>query len=146
MMEEVRRLVSEGKTVTLTVKGYSMNPFMSNMRDVITLGAWKDSQLCKGCVALVRDTRGNYLIHRIIKREGNLVTLMGDGNIGQTETATLDNVIAIMYSIQRKGRTYTTASFICKAYSWIWDERTPVRRYPLWLWRKTHKQIPLDRN
>lgn len=146
MMEEVRRLVSEGKTVTLTVKGYSMNPFMSNMRDVITLGAWKDSQLCKGCVALVRDTRGNYLIHRIIKREGNLVTLMGDGNIGQTETATLDNVIAIMYSIQRKGRIYTTDSFTWKAYSWIWDKLTPVRRYPLWLWRKTHKQIPLDRN
>ena len=70
---------------------------------------------------------------------------MGDGNIGQTETATLDNVIAIMYSIQRKGRTYTTDSFIWKAYSWIWEKLTPVRRYPLWLWRKTHKQIPLDR-
>lgn len=143
MMEEVRRLVAQGKTVSLTVKGYSMNPFMANMRDVITLGPWKDEQICKGCVALVKDTRGNYLIHRIIRRDGDLVTLMGDGNVAQTETATMDNVIAIMYEIRRKGRSYTADSRTWRIYSWIWDKLTPVRRYPLGIWRRLHKQVPL---
>lgn len=144
MMEQIRTLVAEGKTVSLTVKGWSMNPFLSNMRDTITLGPWEDSQIRKGCVALVRDLRGNYLIHRIIKRDGNMVTLMGDGNVAQTEKATLDNVIAIMYEIDRKGRKYTPESFVWKAYSWIWDKLTPVRRYPLWLWRHMVRQIPLE--
>ena len=103
MMEEVRQLISEGHTVSFTVKGNSMNPFMVHMRDKITLGPWKDSDLKPGTVALVLDTRGSHLIHRIISRgymtnpdtgeKVETVTLLGDGNVMQTETATLDNVL-----------------------------------------------------
>ena len=64
MMEEVRTLISEGHTVSFTVKGNSMNPFMVHLRDKITLGPWKEADLKEGVVALVRDTRGNHLIHR----------------------------------------------------------------------------------
>lgn len=136
MMEEIRKLISEGKTVTITVKGNSMNPFMVHLRDQMTLGPWKDEDLRKGTVALVRDIHGNHLIHRIIRRYPDRVVLLGDGNIAQTETATLDNVIGIMYSITRKGRTYTRRSLIWRTYSLLWSLLTPVRRYPLGLWRK----------
>ncbi len=136
MMEEIRTLISEGKTVSLTVKGNSMNPFIVNLRDRITLGPWKDEEIRKGCVALVKDTRGNYLVHRIINREGNTVTLLGDGNLGLLETATMDNVIGIMYSIDRKGRTWTRESLVWRFYSWIWMLLKPVRRWPLGLWRR----------
>lgn len=140
MMEEIRTLISEGKTVTITVKGNSMNPFMVHLRDQITLGPWKDEDIRKGTVALVRDMHGNHLIHRIIRREDGKVTLLGDGNLLQTETATMDNIIGIMYSITRKGRTYTSSSLVWKIYSWIWAILTPVRRWPLGLWRKIFPQ------
>ena len=65
MMEEIRVLISEGKTVTITVKGNSMNPFMVHLRDQMTLGPWKEEDIKKGTVALVRDIHGNHLIHRI---------------------------------------------------------------------------------
>ncbi|MBR2064868.1 MAG: S24/S26 family peptidase [Bacteroidales bacterium] len=136
MMEEIRVLISEGKTVKLTVKGNSMNPFLVSMRDQMTLGPWKDEDIRKGCVALVKDSRDSYLIHRIIKREENTVTLLGDGNIGFTETATLDNIIGIMYSVTRKGREWTSDSLLWRFYSWSWLLLTPVRRWPLGLWRK----------
>lgn len=136
MMEEIRTLISEGRTVTITVKGNSMNPFMVHLRDQMTLGPWKDEDLKKGTVALVRDIHGNHLIHRIIERHPDRVILLGDGNLLQTETATLDNVIGIMYSITRKGRTYTTRSLIWRTYSALWDILTPVRRWPLGLWRR----------
>ena len=110
MMEEIRTLVSEGKTVTLTVKGNSMNPFIVHLRDRMTIGPWKDEDIRKGTVALVKDTRGSYVIHRIIKRDKDRVVLLGDGNIGFTETATLDNVIGIMHNIDRKGRIWTPQS------------------------------------
>ena len=93
MMEEIRKLISEGKTVTITVKGNSMNPFMVHLRDQMTLGPWKGEDLKKGTVALVRDIHGNHLIHRIIERRHDRVILLGDGNIAQKEVATLDNVI-----------------------------------------------------
>ena len=136
MMEEIRTLVSEGKTVTLTVKGNSMNPFIVHLRDRMTIGPWKDEDIRKGTVALVKDTRGSYVIHRIIKRDKDRVVLLGDGNIGFTETATLDNVIGIMHNIDRKGRIWTPQSTLRRLYSWFWMTLTPLRRYPLALWRK----------
>ncbi len=136
MMEEIRVLISEGQSVTLTVKGNSMNPFLVNLRDQVSLGPWEDEDIKKGTVALVKDTRGIYLIHRIIKRNGNTITLLGDGNIKMYETATLENIIGIVYSIDRKGRRWSIDSFVWRAYSWIWMLLTPVRRCPLALWRK----------
>ena len=136
MMEEIRTLVSDGKTVSLTVRGNSMNPMIVDRRDSMTLGPWKDSDLRRGCVALVRDKRGEYLIHRIIHRNGNQLTLLGDGNIRITEKADIDDVIAIMHSLERKGRTITTDSILWKTYSWAWMFLEPVRRWPLGLWRR----------
>lgn len=136
MMEEIRKLISEGGTVSLTVKGNSMNPFIVHLRDEMTLGPWKDEDIRKGCVALVKDTRGNYLIHRIIRRDEDTITLIGDGNVGLYETAVLDNIIGIMYSINRKGKVWKAESWIWKLYSWFWMVILPVRRWPLGLWRR----------
>lgn len=140
LMEEIRQLISEGKTVTITVKGNSMNPFMVHLRDQMTLGPWKKDDIRKGTVALVRDTHGNHLIHRIIKVEQDKITLLGDGNVKMTETATWDNIIGIMYAISRKGRTYTPQSLCWRIYSAIWQFLTPVRRWPLGLWRRIFPQ------
>lgn len=143
MYQEISRLIAEGKTVSITVKGYSMNPFLMHLRDQITLGPWTDGDIRRGTVALVRDVRGNVLIHRIIRRDGNIIILEGDGNIGLQEKATLDGIAGIMHSITRKNRTYSSKSFIWRAYSWIWMFLRPVRLYPLALWRKLNPQQPL---
>lgn len=145
MMEEIRQLISEGKTVAITVKGNSMNPFVVHLRDQMTLGPWKKEDIRKGTVALVRDTRGNHLIHRITEVHPDRVVLLGDGNVKLTETATWDNIIGIMYSITRKGRTYTPQSMIWRIYSAIWMFLTPVRRWPLGLWRRIFPQPVMPR-
>ena len=144
MMEDIRVLISEGKHVTLTVKGNSMNPFLVHLRDQITLGPWQDADIKKGTVALVKDSRGIYLIHRILKRDANTVTLVGDGNVGLSETATLDNIIGIMQGITRKGRTYSSKGIIWKTYSFLWMLLMPVRRWPLGLWRKLNPSKVYD--
>lgn len=143
MMEEIRSLISEGLTVELTAKGYSMNPFIMHLRDLVVLGPWKDEDIRRGTVVLAKDIKGNYVIHRIIKREGSLITLMGDGNIGLTEQAEVKEVIGRLYSVKRKRRTYGTESLIWRLYSWFWMLITPLRRWPLGLWRRLNPQKPL---
>ena len=143
MMQEISRLISEGKTISISAKGYSMNPFIVHMKDQITLGSWTDDQIKKGAVVLVKDVRGCYIIHRIIKREGNVLTLMGDGNIGIIETARVEDIIALMHAVIKKGRTYSVNSLSWRLYSWFWKLLTPVRRYPLAVWRRLHPQQPL---
>lgn len=144
MMEEIRVLISEGKTVSLTVKGNSMNPFMVHLRDQITLGPWKEEDIVKGTVALVKDIRGNYLIHRIIRKDEKTVTLLGDGNIGMTETAEYKNIIGIMYSIRRNGKEVSRNSLKWRFYSWLWMLLTPVKRRPLGLWRRLNRDKVFD--
>lgn len=136
MMEEIRQLISEGHTVSITVKGNSMNPFLVHLRDQITLGGWSDKDIKKGVTALVQDIHGNYVFHRIIRRKGDRLLLMGDGNIGQTETADMSGIIGIMHGITRKGREWTPKSLGWRLYSLLWMWLTPVRRYPLALYRK----------
>lgn len=136
MMEEIRGMVSEGMSVTITVKGNSMNPFIVDGRDQITLGPFEESELRRGCVTLVRDVRGEYLVHRIIGREGDTVILLGDGNLRATEKALVSEVIAVVRSIERKDRSISTESFLWRAYSWVWMALKPVRRWPLGLWRR----------
>ena len=143
IFEEVSKIVAEGSMVTLTAVGYSMNPGIVHMRDQITLGPWTDSDIRPGTVALVRDIRGNIIIHRIIKRKGNYILLEGDGNIGQKEKATLDGIAGIMHSITRKNRIYTSKNLLWRIYSWAWVALRPLRRYPLALWRKLNPQQPL---
>jgi hypothetical protein len=143
IMAEIRQLISEGKTVSITAKGYSMNPFIRHMQDNITIGPWNDRDLKRGTAALVLTTAGEYVFHRIVKREGNMLVLEGDGNLCYKEKATIDNVVGIMHNITRNGRVYTPDSFCWKAYSWIWMTLRPVRRYPLGLWRRLVRQQPL---
>mgnify|MGYP002519636190 CR=1 FL=1 len=140
MMSEISRLISEGRTISITAKGYSMNPFIMHMRDQITLGPWTDEQITAGSVVLVKDSRGSFVIHRIIKREGTKITVMGDGNLGLKETADVKEIIGLMYSVTKKRRTYSVKSLRWRLYSWFWKMLTPVRRYPLALWRRTHHQ------
>ena len=45
LLPEVARLISEGHTVTLTVRGNSMNPFLVDRRDRIVLGPFTDNDL-----------------------------------------------------------------------------------------------------
>ena len=145
IMEEVRKLISEGITVELKAKGYSMNPFIMHMRDELVLGPWEDKEIRKGAVVLVKDRRGQYLLHRIIERCGDEITLMGDGNIGLKEKADVKEVIGLLTAIKRKGRTYNTAdSKVWRLYSTLWTWLTPLRRWPLGLWRRLNPQQPLQ--
>ena len=143
IMSEIGKLISEGHTVTITAKGYSMNPFIVHLKDKLTLGPWEDHMIKKGTVVLVKDSRRNHVLHRIVSRQGNQIILMGDGNVGINEKACTKDIIGMLTSITKKRRTYKTEGLTWRLYSWLWQLITPIKRYPLALWRKLHPQQPL---
>lgn len=136
LVEEIRKLVSEGHTATITIRGNSMNPFIVDGRDMITLGGFEDSEVRRGCVVLFKDSTGEHMIHRVIRRDGNHLTIKGDGNSRKVEKADLEDVIAVMRSIERKGKTYTPQTLSWRVYSALWMLLSPVRRILLGVWRR----------
>lgn len=123
MFSVVQQLLEEGETVKVSVKGQSMLPFFISGTTVV-LHPIAESDFVKGNVVL-GDTGRNYVIHRILKVEGDMVTLFGDGNIIGTESMPREKV----YGIVRIGRFH-------KAMARIWLWMRPVRRYPLWILRR----------
>lgn len=137
LLPEVGRLISEGHTVTLAVRGNSMNPFLVDRRDRIVLGPFTRADLQPGVAVLARDTQSRIVFHRIIRRQGDDLTLQGDGNLRQTEQTCVADVMGIMLSAIRKGKEYPCSGRTWQRYSYWWMKLTPLRRWLLGIFRRT---------
>ena len=93
LMPEVGRLIREGKTVVLPVRGNSMRPFIQNGNDCVELHPLPPV-LRMGDVVLARTSKGYYVLHRVTAISPDLLTLEGDGNIGLRETCRPSDVLA----------------------------------------------------
>lgn len=136
ILPEIQKLISEGHSVTLIAKGASMSPFMVHMRDKAVIGPFDKAALKAGDCVLAKVEGGNFVLHRIIRREGDTLVLKGDGNIRGCEHCSVDDVLGLMRAVIREGKTVSTSSFTWKAYSRIWVFLAPVRRWLLAAWRR----------
>lgn len=136
LLTEVARLIAAGHTVTITVQGNSMNPFLVDGRDKITLGGFLPEQLQPGKAVLARDATGRFVFHRIIRRNVDRLWLQGDGNTAQVEETRVGEVAGVMTEAIRKGKHYPANGSVWRLYSCCWRMLTPVRRWPLALYRR----------
>lgn len=137
---EVVRLLEEGHTVTLQLRGYSMRPFLEDNRDKALLVKARNPQ--RGMPVLAEVGPRHYVLHRIIRIKGDEVVLRGDGNIG-VERCRLSDVKAEAIGFYRKGRSRIdkTNGWKWCLYSLVWAGVTPlfVRRCILAVWRRVVK-------
>lgn len=82
IIEEAIRLTREGVDVTLPVNGNSMLPFIIGGMESVILHA---GPIDVGDVVLAWVDGCRYVVHRIVRIDGNQVTLMGGGNVAGTE-------------------------------------------------------------
>ena len=138
LIPKVKEVIDRGATATLRVKGHSMRIFLSNGRDLVTLVAPERENLRVGDVVLAEIQPKVYVLHRIVQRTQDQLTLMGDGNVGTTEACTINDVIGIVTLFYRKGRTKPDSvnGWKWKTYSRIWLTLTPFRRYILAIHRR----------
>ena len=134
-LPEVIKLLDEGHTVTLQLRGFSMRPFLEDNRDKALLAKAKDIQV--GDAVLAETAPKHYVLHRIIKIQGETVTLRGDGNLG-TEECHVNDIHGYVIGFDRKGRTKLdkTNGIKWRTYSHIWIALYPIRRYLLAAYRR----------
>lgn len=139
LLPEVIRLLEEGHTVTLPLRGYSMRPFLEDGRDKALLKQPEAVNIDD--VVLAEIAPGHYVLHRIVEIIEDQVTLRGDGNMG-VEYCCLNNVRATAIGFYRKGRTTldSTSSIKWRIYSWFWTRLLPLRHYLLFA---LHPHIPV---
>lgn len=133
-LPEVIKLLDEGHTVTLKLRGVSMRPFLEDGRDKALITKAKGVR--RGEAVLAVTSAGKYVLHRVVRVDGDNVTLRGDGNIG-VEHCKVGDVKGFVIGFYRKGRSTIdkTNGFKWIAYSFIWTACLPVRRYLLAFYR-----------
>jgi len=135
IIEEAIRLVEEGVNVTLPVNGHSMLPFIIGGQESVILQA--SERIDVGDVVLAWVDGCRYVVHRVIRIEGEQVTLMGDGNLVGTEHCMLHDVKArVTHVVDAKERTHDLYSGWRKLAARIWYWLRPVRRYLLAIYRR----------
>jgi hypothetical protein len=136
LIGEVKKLLKTFPSVVLPVKGTSMLPFIIGSKESVELVRWeKDFQIGDIVLAWTKDY---YVIHRIIKINGDDYTLMGDGNIIGTESCKRSDIVAkAEYVVDKHGnKHYLYTPRRCQA-SRLWNKLKPVRRWILAIYRRT---------
>lgn len=137
MLPKVAELIASGHTVTLRVKGQSMNPFLRHGRDQVTLAPFETLSLQPGVVVLAREQgSGRIVLHRIIHREGDRLTLQGDGNVQGVELTTVHLVMGQVIEFIRGTKHYPVNGCTWRLYSNLWLKLKPIRRWLLAVCRR----------
>lgn len=134
LLPEVARLLSEGISVTLQVKGTSMLPFIVGDRDSVLLAKAKIFR--RGDIVLAKISDDRYVLHRIITINDLGAVLRGDGNLTVTEHCLVVNICGKAVKIIRNGRYIKTDSFWEKLKVFSWEVLRPMRRYLLAVYRR----------
>lgn len=117
-------LLLAGESLTIRVKGQSMLPFFQSGSSVL-IRPIQESDFKKGRVVLAETDNGMFVIHRIYRVEGDMITLLGDGNLKGTEQMPRNKVY---------GAIDCGALHLALALLWQWIR--PLRRFPLAILRR----------
>ena len=134
LIPELARLLGEEKEVRFTPSGVSMRPFIEGDKDSVVLGPVKEVR--RGDVLLARveaaNGRRTYVLHRLVRIEGQTLVLMGDGNLAGEERCSKEDVIGRVVRIESPtGRRKP----ITRGRVWYW--LLPVRKWLLKIYRHT---------
>lgn len=135
IIEEAVRLVEDGVSVTLPVGGHSMLPFIIGGRESVILQ--KPARPKIGDVVLAWVVPGRWVVHRVIRIDGDNITLMGDGNLRGTESCTLSDVKALItYVVDANGKRRDVYTRWRRIAARLWWHLRPFRRYILAIYRR----------
>lgn len=108
--------------------GISMLPMLKQGRDLFTVEKKTEKRCRKYDVVLYRRPPDQYVLHRIVKVQDNDYVLCGDNCINTEKGITDDDIIGVMKSFVRKGKTHYPNELMYILYSRIWVGTFAFRR------------------
>ena len=133
LIPELARLLNEEKEVRFTPSGVSMRPFIEGDKDSVVLAPIGRPPR-KGDILLAHVTgyasRRTYVLHRLIRIEGETYILQGDGNLTGEEQCGLKDIIGRVIRIESPKGHRKPLTRGC-----IWHALFPVRKWLLKIYR-----------
>ena len=137
LIPEMDCLLKEGREILFTPSGNSMRPFIEGGKDTVLLKKKDDVKVGDMCLAWVsrpHQEQQSYVLHRVIRIEGERVVLMGDGNLQGEEYCTSKDIIG---TVVRITTPWGTNKPVTKGR--LWKLLLPQR----WFWLKVYRHTIL---
>ncbi len=120
-----KELEEEGFLV-YTSKGTSMLPLIKEGRDLLLIKR-KDEKPKKNDIVLYKKA-GKYILHRIIKVNGDRYVLCGDNQIIADPDVREEDIFGILTGLKRKEKTLDFKSASYRIYLFFWCDLFFVRK------------------
>ena len=138
IIAEAIKLVGEGVSVTFPVAGRSMRPFIVGGKENVVLVKPESVKVGDIVLAFVENSR--YVVHRVIRIDGENVTVMGDGNLVGVEHCKIFDVKAIAsHAVNARGKRRSFANPLRRAAARAWVLLRPFRKWLLLAYRVYEK-------
>lgn len=122
----ITECIKSGQKIKMQVTGTSMFPLLHDRKDTVELTA-VSGKLRKYDIVLHRRTNGKYIMHRIIKVKGDVLTIAGDFETEKEYPVYTEQVMAKVCSFWRNGKHFYCDGLFFKAYSFLWVAIFPFR-------------------
>ena len=122
----LRGLVEEGKSVSVTVSGNSMSPFLIHQRDRVFFE--KPARPLKaGDIAFYQRSDGRYVMHRIYKINSDGYFMVGDAQNVIEGPLRREQIFAVITACERKGKRISSGDFWWEFFEKVWIRMVPLR-------------------
>lgn len=123
----IRETLVESGEVSFVSAGVSMLPTIQDRMDTVTL-IKPQGKLRKGDVPFYQRDNGQYILHRVVYVNGDTYVMRGDNQWQNEYNIRHDQIIGVLYSFDRNGKTHKVTDFSYRVYV----KFLPIIRY----WRK----------
>lgn len=123
----IKETLNSGSPFILTVTGCSMRPTLKSQGDKVELVSTDIRPVKKGEIVFFQRENGDCILHRVIKKKGDLLTINGDAQ-AWTETVDISRVIGVVSRFNRNGKWIDCDNPIYCIYSKFWIISKPLRR------------------
>jgi len=114
-------------TMTYSNVGISMMPLLRQGKDLFTVRKKTEARCQKYDVVLYRRPPSHYVLHRVIQVREKDYVILGDNCINKEYGITDDDIIGVMESFVRDGKTYSVSDKKYRLYVFFWCFSIPLR-------------------
>ncbi len=135
MVEHIQALLTEASAVPLVISGNSMSPFLVHGRDTVYLSRI-EKPVKRGDMVLYRRENGSYILHRVYAVKGPLYDMVGDAQTDIELSVRREDMIAVVTSVNRKGKILKRNSFCWMFFEKIWIRMIKIRSFAVKFYSK----------
>ncbi len=127
-MEPLIALLEDAEAVPLVISGGSMIPFLVHRRDTVYLSK-ADRPLKRGDMVLYQRDNGRYVLHRVLRADGDAFTMIGDAQTQPESGIRRDQIRAVVTAVRRKDKLLKKGNFWWDFFEKVWIRLVPIRPF-----------------